>query len=170
MTAEKLAHCKCSEDFTSVYYSVSWICISLVRYWCFFHSAHTQFCVYSIGKRVPATIMGPMCWPFNFIHVRGDGCKVSFIRQSLSNCRDSAGKTKTTTSQTLPLRQLYFILTRAQMTQTSWTHGPLSKTQYGELRRQERGAARETQQENPHPLVMYVVSPPHPLPPVVHSR
>lgn len=44
-----------------------------------------------------ATIMGTTCWPFNFIHVRGDGGKVSFIRQSSpSDCCYSAGKKKQT--------------------------------------------------------------------------
>ena len=39
-----------------------------------------------------ADVMGTTCWPFNFIHVRGDGVKVSFIRPSSpSDCRYSAG-------------------------------------------------------------------------------
>ena len=52
-----------------------------------------------MGKHVPeitaATLMGTTCWPFNFIHVREDRGKVSFIRQSCpSDCRHSAGEKK----------------------------------------------------------------------------
>lgn len=91
--------------------------------------------------------MGTSCWPFNFIHVRGDGGRVSFIRQSSpSDCRYSAGKEKTMTSQALLLRQRHLIHThtRTWTTQTAWTHGPLSKTQHWWRRSGERGAVRET--------------------------
>lgn len=48
-----------------------------------------------IPEITAAPIMGTTCWPFNFIHVRGDGGNISFIRQSpSSDCHYSAGKEK----------------------------------------------------------------------------
>lgn len=75
---------------------------------------HTHSPVFDLGKHVPemtnATIMGTTCWPFNSIHVRGDGGKVSFLRQSTpSDCK----KKETMTSQTLPLRTHHFIVIHA---------------------------------------------------------
>lgn len=116
----------------------------------FILQVYTQFCVYSKGKYVPeitaATVMGTTCCPFNFIHVRGGGCKVSSIRQSSLSDNHCSACEKTMTSQTLLLRQHHFIHahTYTHTTQTSRTHGPLSKTQQGEWSREEGGAVGES--------------------------